>query len=200
MISVKEIDNLLPQSHCRKCNYSGCFSYAVALKNGVTKDVGRCFFGGIELAKKLGKLLNINSNLYLKDIDKYHKNVFIAKINVFECIGCGKCIQSCPVDAIIGSHKLMHAVIPYECTGCGLCIEICPMNCIQLVPISKRIYNKEKSRKRFIFKKKRFLKRKIKNKNLFRNKEIFSARFSKNIDQEKKFMQDYIKNISSSLK
>ncbi|WP_338521260.1 RnfABCDGE type electron transport complex subunit B [Candidatus Legionella polyplacis] len=200
MISVKEINNLLPQSQCGKCSYSGCLSYARALKRGTTKDIGRCFFGGIELVKKLGKLLNIDVNLYLKDIDKYHKNVFIAKIDVFECIGCSKCIKYCPVDAIIGSRKLMHAVIPYECTGCGLCIEICPMNCIQLVPSLKKIYDKEKSYKRFILKKKRLLKSRIKNKDLFCSKEILNNGCNKNLDQEKKLMQDYIKNISSGLK
>ncbi|WP_183939571.1 4Fe-4S dicluster-binding protein, partial [Staphylococcus aureus] len=28
-----------------------------------------------------------------------------------ECIGCTKCINACPVDAIIGSGKLMHTIL-----------------------------------------------------------------------------------------
>jgi electron transport complex, RnfABCDGE type, B subunit len=50
-----------------------------------------------------------------------------------ECIGCTKCISACPVDAIIGSGKLMHTVLTDLCTGCELCIPPCPVDCIDLV-------------------------------------------------------------------
>ncbi len=50
-----------------------------------------------------------------------------------ECIGCTKCINACPVDAIIGSGKLMHSVLSDLCTGCELCIPPCPVDCIDLV-------------------------------------------------------------------
>jgi len=50
-----------------------------------------------------------------------------------ECIGCTKCIQACPVDAIIGSKQTMHTVITTECIGCKLCIEPCPVDCIELL-------------------------------------------------------------------
>lgn len=50
-----------------------------------------------------------------------------------ECIGCTKCISACPVDAIIGSGKLMHTVLTDLCTGCELCIPPCPVDCIELV-------------------------------------------------------------------
>jgi electron transport complex protein RnfB len=55
-----------------------------------------------------------------------------------ECIGCTKCIQACPTDAIIGSSKFMHSVITDACTGCGLCVIPCPVDCISLLPISDR--------------------------------------------------------------
>ena len=58
-----------------------------------------------------------------------------AVIREDECIGCTKCIQACPVDAILGSGKLMHSVIADECTGCELCIEPCPVDCIDLVAV-----------------------------------------------------------------
>ena len=32
----------------------------------------------------------------------------VAFINENMCIGCTKCIQACPVDAIIGTNKAMH--------------------------------------------------------------------------------------------
>ncbi|MDO2162495.1 RnfABCDGE type electron transport complex subunit B, partial [Escherichia coli] len=50
-----------------------------------------------------------------------------------ECIGCTKCINACPVDAIIGSGKLMHTILTDLCTGCELCIPPCPVDCIDLV-------------------------------------------------------------------
>ena len=53
-----------------------------------------------------------------------------------ECIGCTKCIQACPVDAILGAAKHMHTVIESECTGCDLCVEPCPVDCIDMVPVT----------------------------------------------------------------
>jgi electron transport complex protein RnfB len=59
----------------------------------------------------------------------------IAYIREDECIGCTKCIQACPVDAILGAAKQMHTVIVSECTGCDLCVEPCPVDCIDMIPI-----------------------------------------------------------------
>ena len=60
----------------------------------------------------------------------------VAYIREDECIGCTKCIQACPVDAILGAAKQMHTVIIDECTGCDLCVEPCPVDCIDMVPVS----------------------------------------------------------------
>jgi len=57
----------------------------------------------------------------------------IAYIREDECIGCTKCIQACPVDAILGAAKHMHTVISSECTGCDLCVEPCPVDCIDMI-------------------------------------------------------------------
>ncbi|HSC82727.1 MAG TPA: RnfABCDGE type electron transport complex subunit B, partial [Pseudomonas sp.] len=60
----------------------------------------------------------------------------IALIREDECIGCTKCIQACPVDAIVGAAKLMHTVIRDECTGCELCVAPCPVDCIDILPLA----------------------------------------------------------------
>jgi len=56
----------------------------------------------------------------------------VALIQEPECIGCTKCIQVCPVDAIIGSTKKIHTVLSDICTGCESCIVACPVDCISL--------------------------------------------------------------------
>jgi electron transport complex protein RnfB len=61
----------------------------------------------------------------------------LAVIREAECIGCTKCIQACPVDAIVGAAKLMHTVISDECTGCELCVAPCPVDCIDLIPLAE---------------------------------------------------------------
>ena len=56
-----------------------------------------------------------------------------------DCIGCTKCIQACPVDAILGAAKHMHTVIARECTGCELCLAPCPVDCIHMTSIAETI-------------------------------------------------------------
>ena len=58
----------------------------------------------------------------------------LAVIDEAICIGCTKCIQACPVDAILGANKRMHTVLADECSGCELCIAPCPVDCIALLP------------------------------------------------------------------
>ncbi len=59
----------------------------------------------------------------------------VAFIREAECIGCTKCIQACPVDAIVGAAKLMHTILIDECTGCDLCVAPCPVDCIEMHPL-----------------------------------------------------------------
>ena len=49
------------------------------------------------------------------------------------CIGCTRCIEACPVDAIIGAQGRMHTVIEDWCIGCELCVAPCPVDCIDMV-------------------------------------------------------------------
>src|SRR3990167_11125568 len=59
----------------------------------------------------------------------------IAVIDESTCIGCTKCIKACPVDAIIGTNKHMHVVLPQDCIGCELCVASCPVDCIVMAPV-----------------------------------------------------------------
>jgi len=77
------------------------------------------------------------------------KTTRIAFIREAECIGCTKCIQACPVDAIVGAAQLMHTVVADLCIGCDLCVPPCPVDCIDMLEIetqSSATEEKEKAR------------------------------------------------------
>ena len=57
----------------------------------------------------------------------------VALIDEPRCIGCTRCIEACPVDAISGASGLMHTVIAAWCIGCKLCLPPCPVDCIEMV-------------------------------------------------------------------
>jgi electron transport complex protein RnfB len=62
----------------------------------------------------------------------------VALIDEARCIGCTRCIEACPVDAIVGASGLMHAVVEPWCIGCKLCLPPCPVDCIDMVPAVER--------------------------------------------------------------
>lgn len=62
------------------------------------------------------------------------KRNVVALVDEARCIGCTRCIDACPVDAIAGAQGFMHTVIAAYCTGCELCLPPCPVDCIDLVP------------------------------------------------------------------
>ena len=62
------------------------------------------------------------------------KRTVVAVVDEARCIGCTRCIDACPVDAIAGAQGMMHTVIAAYCTGCELCLPPCPVDCIDLVP------------------------------------------------------------------
>jgi electron transport complex protein RnfB len=130
----EKLNFLLPQTQCGKCGYSGCRPYAIALANGAS--INKCPPGGLPTIQKLANLLNTKVIPLDPQCGEYAGPTII-KIREDECIGCTKCIQVCPVDAITGAAKLMHSVINFECTGCGLCIEPCPVDCIDIIPVQR---------------------------------------------------------------
>lgn len=131
----EQIDNLLPQSQCGQCGYAGCKPYAEAIcKQGV--PINRCAPGGEAVMLKIAEVLNIEPQP-LDDHSQPQAPVpMLAWIEESQCIGCTKCIQACPVDAIIGSTRAMHTVISELCTGCNLCVDPCPTHCILLQPVA----------------------------------------------------------------
>ena len=129
---VEQINAILPQTQCGQCNYPGCKPYAEAIANGEA-PINQCPPGGQEGIKKLAELLDVEI-LDLNPENGAEEADQVVEIVEADCIGCTKCIQVCPVDAIVGAAKQMHTVILDECTGCDLCIPACPVDCIITIP------------------------------------------------------------------
>ena len=142
---VEQINALLPQTQCGQCTYPGCKPYAQAIADGQA-PINQCPPGGEEGVKKLAELLDVEV-LELNPENGEQKTIdMVVEVVEEDCIGCTKCIQACPVDAIIGAAKQMHTVLIDACTGCDLCIPACPVDCIITVPapLPKNIYRLNK--------------------------------------------------------
>lgn len=142
------VDALLPQTQCGLCGHEeGCLPYATSMVNDA-EATNKCVPGGQPVADGLAELLNreklpaepskwaIQANGRPQEVR--------AVIIEDDCIGCTKCIAACPVDAIVGSGKLMHTVFTDLCTGCELCLPPCPVDCIELVPIERTLTTKQR--------------------------------------------------------
>ncbi|MCY1412759.1 Electron transport complex subunit RsxB [compost metagenome] len=131
---VEQINGLLPQTQCGQCGYPGCKPYAEAIAGG--DKINKCPPGGAATIHAIAELLD----LPVEPLDAPAETPpRVAYIREAECIGCTKCIQACPVDAIVGAARQMHTVIVDECTGCDLCVEPCPVDCIDMIEIGSNV-------------------------------------------------------------
>ena len=131
---IELINAELPQFQCGRCDTPGCRPYAEEIANGSPHN--RCVPGGQVTLDRISDILNKDSLLLDHDYGPDLKPQ-VAHIVEEDCIGCTKCIDACPVDAITGAANLMHNVINDLCTGCELCIEPCPVDCIELIDIDE---------------------------------------------------------------
>src|SRR5947209_2208098 len=96
------IDDILPQTQCRRCGHDGCRPYAEAVASG--EAINRCPPGGeiaiAALAELTGRAL-----VPLDSAVGVSSALIRAEIDEGVCIGCTLCIDACPVDAIVGGPK-----------------------------------------------------------------------------------------------
>ena len=128
-----QIDALLPQTQCGQCGHPGCRPYAESVASD-EDEINKCIPGGEDTIHAIADLLGKDFIPLDADEDDVIDSPVVAYIREDECIGCTKCIQACPMDAILGAAKQMHTVIVDECTGCDLCVEPCPVDCIDIIP------------------------------------------------------------------
>jgi electron transport complex protein RnfB len=134
---IEQIDELLPQTQCGQCGFPGCRPYAESIADG--DAINKCPPGGQATINAIANLLDVPAPTLDEEHGEASEIKTVAYIREDECIGCTKCIQACPVDAILGAAKLMHTVIADECTGCDLCVEPCPVDCIDMLPVEMDI-------------------------------------------------------------
>jgi len=132
-LTPEAIDAWLPQTQCTRCSYPRCRAYAEAIASGGA-DFNQCPPGGevtiAALAQLLGTIPKPLNPAFGPRTPRQR-----AVIDEPACIGCRKCLDVCPVDAILGARKLMHTVLDAECNGCALCLPACPVDCIALVTV-----------------------------------------------------------------
>ena len=51
-------------------------------------------------------------------------------VNKAECIGCGECVDVCPVEVYELKGNKSEVVKMSECIGCESCVEVCPTDAI----------------------------------------------------------------------
>ena len=131
---AERILEVLPQTQCTRCGYPDCAAYADAIASGEAA-INQCPPGGDEGIHRLA-VVTSRAYLPLNPNNGVQAPRSVVWIDENWCIGCTLCIEACPVDAIIGTHKRMHTVIESECTGCELCLPVCPVDCMLLENVS----------------------------------------------------------------
>lgn len=158
----QRINDALPQTQCTQCGFDGCapYAHAIAFHN---EPINQCPPGG---ATGIAQLAHITGRSIIPLNPKHgiEQPLRVAYIIEDQCIGCTKCIQACPVDAIVGAAKLMHTVIAERCNGCELCVPPCPVDCIQMPPAADPDWTRERahaSRAQYQFRNERLKREKI---------------------------------------
>ena len=137
---ILDIYNILRKNIVPSVNYitlSGNllkYSKVIRIKNGTNLDDLLKYYNIKENSIFINGLLNgfkINTNNFI--LDKNVKSIFInteKKYNTYDCINCGLCKKSCPVN-INPKYMYFHnnkksKEYKMKCVNCGICEYVCP--------------------------------------------------------------------------
>jgi formate hydrogenlyase subunit 6/NADH:ubiquinone oxidoreductase subunit I len=82
-----------------------------------------------------------------------HTSNYIPEITESSCVGCGKCVEVCPVEALNmvsanDPHKPKKKKVRLDnsiCLGCGVCVRVCPTKALEMKYRGKRVITPENS-------------------------------------------------------
>ncbi len=92
-------------------------------------------FKGHELTGFGGALKNLGMGGAARPGKLQQHSTLAPKVNKKLCIGCGTCLENCPVEApepVPQAKKKRFRINPEKCIGCGECIALCPQGAIKV--------------------------------------------------------------------
>lgn len=114
------------RSHPERLNYAQEVAQAMAV--GCDCDFGKGAGRLFELALEDFND-EINQHITKKRCpDLVCRAYFTVHVLADKCVGCGKCMEVCPEDAIIGKNGYIHMVDQDMCEQCGKCLAVCPQH------------------------------------------------------------------------
>ena len=129
------LERLLGGTQCGQCGYDGCRPYAEAMSRGEAGPE-RCAPGGAPGVHTLARALGQPYREPKPARGELRPRALATVVGAL-CVGCTRCLDACPVDALAGAQGRRHYVLPALCTGCGLCVPVCPVDCIRLDPVER---------------------------------------------------------------
>lgn len=131
-----------PKDVCLSVGVGAKYMIEYGLARAVTKDEVRAILkraedaGLVHVVSNTGKNIDficnccschcevLHSMKRSADYGRAARSSFIAEVETDECIGCGSCIDRCPMDALTMQDQTA-TVDKNSCIGCGLCISSC---------------------------------------------------------------------------
>ena len=107
---------------------------------GYAKEVAHAMSVGCDcdFGKGAGRMLELALEDFADEFDQHIRKkrcpalvcraFFTVHVLADRCVGCGKCMEVCPEDAIIGKEGYIHMVDQDMCEHCGKCLAVCPQN------------------------------------------------------------------------